>query len=214
MDFEKYKIKINIKSCCLFEQLSGKSFFKMDDNEDVSMLLYCSLIVNNDIRMTYKVFQVLLQDKKVIKWLSKEYKEIMDYMGQFSGEKEEDTESESGETQTMTLTDIAASLIVRYGLDANYVMYNMELWELEPYFKAADEQVKTDLVTQRFWTYLTILPHVDGKKIKSPDDLCPFEWEKESKKKKTEKDLKDNMYAVKHTIGMNINDLLNRKNGE
>ena len=61
-------------------------------------------------------------------------------------------------------------------------MYEMELWEIQPYLNAADIQRKAELVEKRFWTYLTIAPHIDGKKIRKPEDLVPFEWEKKSNK--------------------------------
>ena len=190
MDFSKYKFRMNIKACCLYEQITGNNFLRLSTEEDVFKLIYCCLVSNNPgLLMTYKVFQTLMQDKKVNKWVMKEYERISEFNAQIMlpqiVEKEE-KKKEDAEPEEITLTDVASTLIIRYGMDAQYVMYDMELWEIQPYFNAADIQRKNDLVTQRFWTYLTIAPNIDTKKVKSPGDLVPFEWE-ETKKDRIKK---------------------------
>ena len=102
------------------------------------------------------------------------------------------------------MTDLATSLIIDYHMDAHYVMYEMNIWEIEPLYGAADAMVKRRYEEERLWAYIDIMPHIDGKKVKGPETLLPFPWEKDMKKKKIEKDLQNNLYAVKHTIGMNM----------
>lgn len=183
MKFEDYVIKMNLKTCCLYEQIFGKNFLKMEDSEDALELMYCCVVANNpSLLMTYDVFKVFIQDKKVSRWIEKEYERISKFNSQIKA-KEQDTDKKEDDEEEITITDIASALIVRYGIDPHYVMFEMELWEIQPYLNQADIQRKADLVTQRFWTYLTIAPHIDGKKIKSPEDLVPFEWEKKSNKK-------------------------------
>lgn len=186
MDFSKYNFRLNIKSCCLYEQITGRNFLKLNAEDDVLALVYCCLVANNpSLMMTYKVFQTLMEDKKVSKWVTKEYERISAYNAQIrtkeiKAQQEEDEEKKE-EAEALTMTDIASTLIVRYGVDAHYVMYEMELWEIEPYLVAADIQRKNELVTQRFWTYLTIAPNINTKKVRSPEDLVPFDWEKKDK---------------------------------
>jgi hypothetical protein len=82
-------------------------------------------------------------------------------------------------------------------------MYEMDLWEMYPYLNAADIQRKADLVTQRFWTYLTIAPNINTKKVKSPEELVPFDWE-EKKEDRIKKQLdKDTPAAVAFLRGNN-----------
>lgn len=184
MKFDNYKIRMNIKSCCLYEQLFDKNFLKINDADDLFEVLYCCVVVNNpSLVMTYEVFKTFSEDPKVSKWLRKEYEKIADFNSQIKGREKESEESGEEDVEELRLTDIAAALIVRHGVDAHYVMYEMDLWEIQPYLNQADIQRKADLVTQRFWTYLTIAPHIDGKKIRKPEDLVPFEWEKESRNK-------------------------------
>lgn len=194
MDFSQYKLRLNIKACCLYEQITGNNFLKMSTVDDMLELVYCCLVTNNpSLLMTYKVFQTLVKDKKVSNWINKEYGRLSEFSAQIKSsiktdEKVEEGDEKAEDVEEVTMTDVAAALIVRHGVDAHYVMYDMDLWEIEPFMNAADVQRKSDLITQRFWTYLTIAPNIDTKKVKSPEDLVPFEWEKrdEEAKKKLE----------------------------
>ena len=102
------------------------------------------------------------------------------------------------------MTDFATSLVIDYGMDAKYVMYEMDIWEIEEYFEAVNTHIRKEMELERFWTYIKILPHIDSKKCKSPEALVPFDWERETRKKKAEQELKNNEYAVKNMIGRSI----------
>ena len=198
MDFDKYKFRLCIKACCLYEQLTGRNFFKLSAIDDIAELLYACLVVSNDnLLMTFDTFKTFASDKKVARWMIKEYSRISDFIKQFQkdeeGEKEEKKDAEK-DAEEIRMTDVAAALIVRHGLDAHYVMYEMDLWEINPYLNAAEEKKKAELVTQRFWTYLTLSPNINTKKIKSPEELVPFDWEKGNNK--AQKDLEENAAAA------------------
>ena len=183
MKLEDYKLRLNLKTCCLYEQIFEKNFLKLAEAEDALELMYCCVVANNpSMLMTFDAFKVFIQDKKVSRWIEKEYERIGRFNSQIKVKNKEtdDEKGEEEEEEELTITDIASALIVRYGIDPHYVMYEMELWEIQPYLNQADIQRKADLISQRFWTYLTIAPHIDGKKIKSPEDLVPFEWEKKT----------------------------------
>ena len=208
MDFDKYTIKLNLKSCCLYEQLSGKSFFKLgNDVEDVILLMYASLITNNpSLLMTLNTFRVLIGDKKVSKWISDTYQTIAECNAQLKGiqttfEEENDEQAPEVDGDELTINDVATSLIMQHKLDAHYVMYEMALWEIKPLLQCAENCKRAEMVEKRMWTYLTIMPHIDAKKCKSPEKLLPFAWEKELIKKNAEKELKNNLHAIKGMIG-------------
>lgn len=207
MDFSNYKLRLNIKSCCLYEQITGKNFLKINSEEDVIVLVYCCLVANNpSLLMTYKVFQTLMTDKKVSKWLTREYEKISEFNAQIKTQpvtEPEKPKKDDEEKVELNMTDIASALIVRHGVDAHYVMYEMELWEIQPYFNAADIQRKNDLITQRFWTYLTIAPNINTKKVKSPEELVPFEWEEKKEDKIKKKLERDTPAAVAFLLGNN-----------
>lgn len=204
MDLSMYKMKLNIKSICFFEKISGKSFFKFND-EDVLHLLYATFLVNNpDTNITFNVFTTILENEQISKWLVNKYQDILNVTYQFNQTQEENKEDKFTMEATSTMTDFATSLIIDYGMDARYVMYEMDIWEISEYYEAINTHIKREMELERFWTYIKILPHIDSKKCKSPEALVPFDWEKESKKKKAEEGLKNNEYAIKHMIGRSI----------
>lgn len=207
MDLSKYRMDFTIKAICMYERLSGRSFFDFAE-EDIAMLLYCTFYVSNDIEIKYSIFQGILENPQFATWAASKYNDILEVMKQFKKEGNDD-EGGSGTTK-MSMTDLATSLIIDYHVDAHYVMYEMNIWEVEPLYEACDTMVKKRYEEERLWTYIQVLPQIDGKKIKGPDQLIPFPWEKEVKKKRTEENLKNNTYAVKNLIGRNINDILKK----
>ena len=192
------KIRFSIKACCLFEQLSGKSFFKCNDAEDVIRLLYAMYITTNDSNVTYKVFCSMLENKKLAKAMMAEYNSIAKYLEQLklNEQFENYNAGNGGGGEEVTITKIASALIVQHHLDPTYVMEKMQLWEIVPYFEVADNMRKMELIDKRFWTWLTICPHIDSKKIKSADQLIKFDWEK-GKKNKYQEDLDSKTEYIK-----------------
>ena len=68
------------------------------------------------------------------------------------------------------------------GIDAHFV-YDMRTTDIADFLKGIEEKKREQMEQDRFWTYLKILPHVDGKKLKSPEDLITFPWEAKHKQK-------------------------------
>ena len=207
MDLSMYQMKMTVKSICMFERLAKKSFFKFVD-EDIPLLMYAIFYTSNSLDIKFETFVGILENPQIARWAATKFTDLLEVNRQFNGE-EEKVEAKEGEENTMTMTDIATSLIIDYHMDAHYVMYEMSVWEIEPLFKACDAMVKKHYEEQRLWSYIEVMPHIDGKKVKGPESLLPFPWEKEVRKKRVEENLKNNLYAVKHTIGKNIDDILN-----
>ena len=214
MDLSKYKINLNVKSICYFEKITGKSFFGFGE-EDVMYLLYACFLINNpETKISYNVFMGIMQNEQIAKWAFSQFQDALSLVHQFNKSIDEQKEDKSSTGQTSTMTDFATSLIIDYGMDAKYVMYDMDIWEIEEYFEAVNTHIKREMEMERFWTYIKVLPHIDSKKCKSPEALVPFEWEKESRKKKAEQELKNNEYAIKHMIGKSIFGDDNKEDGK
>ena len=195
-DYQEFKIKLNMKTILLYEEMSGKSFYDIS-GEDVMLLIYCALIVNNDLSLTKAHFDTIMKNEKIAReWINK-CKSELDFIQQFEKKVEKKDEQDNTPSNTDKLTDVVNMLILQHNLDINYVMYEMRLWEIAPLIKTLDEKVKADMAEKRFWTYLTICPHIDSKKVKSPEDLLPFPWEKEDKKQNALK------FMDEHKTGIN-----------
>lgn len=182
------EIKLNMKSLLLFEQFTDRSFYSIGE-DDMMMLMYCVLITNNDNIMTYSQFQLMMNNKKIARTLFNKCRDELDFMAQF--EKKMDKATNEGSGEMVKVTDIITSLIVN-GIDINYVMNELRLWELPAIIHTIEERTKQDMTDKRFWTYMQILPHIDSKKVKSPEKLIPFPWETENKKQDNIKFMEEN----------------------
>lgn len=188
-DFTKYKFDINIKSCIAYEQITGKSFFKISTPEDYIALAYCSFVENNDVKITLGAFKVFLEDEEVSKWLQQQMDKIGRFNAQFNNNKiDDENKEESRKDNDIKITDIATSLIIQYNIDIKYLMNELDIWMIHHLFETAENIKKNELIEKRLWTYLTILPHIDSKKCKSPQEFYPFEWEKEKNKKRSKEE--------------------------
>jgi hypothetical protein len=178
---------IKIKNIIRYEQLSGKSFSDFDSNDenDVITLLYC-------IELPKEAFEVYKKTAKVAeKALFNEIKKINDEMiliNQFSSVKleESNTVTESDAKKHEMVSNIASTLVYG-GLDAHYVMEEMEIADLPIFVKGLENKKKEELENCRLWTFFNILPHV-GKGIKEPQDLIKFPWEKSEKEPENAED--------------------------
>lgn len=212
MDLEKYLIKLNLKTIAYWETFTGKNFFRLSESnaDDYLKLIYSSVVTNNPtLVMDYGTFKILAGDKKVAKWIENEFRRIMSFNEQTkmfgSGEDESDNNVGGNQKEDeMKMTDVATALIMRYKLDPHYVWYDMDLWEIQHYFKLAEEMKKEGLIEKRFWTYLTVAPHINTKKCKTPQKYLPFDWEQEERNKNKMKELEENKYAINNLIGKKL----------
>jgi hypothetical protein len=165
---------IKLKNIIRYEQLTDKSFTSFDNSneEDVFSLLYC-------IRLPKETFEFYKNTFKTAPIAAKnEIKEVNEYMTvmqQFS-KKSENEEESNHEKVSNTIMSLIFS-----GLDAHFVMEEMEIEDLPLFISGMEEKAKAKIENDRLWTFYNILPHV-GKGIKSPQDLIKFPWEKEDKK--------------------------------
>lgn len=205
---EKRELAFNFKALMMFEKLSGESYFNINEVNYVFLLYAMYMVKHPYLNMTLIDFaNIFGSNKKVTKQLLKEFEEYMVYIRQFTSNNKTEVVDEEGEDAKKahtTITDIVMYLITTCGIDPHYVMYEMELWEIEPYMKFAEMNKKESLEMDRLWTYLNISPHIDTKKCKSPDKLLPFPWEIQEKKEKQIKELENNRFAIKNMIGKNI----------
>lgn len=185
------KIGLTIKSIIRWEQLRNKSFSLMDysDKDDVEALLYTTTICNSDgVRHTFDVFRTTLTNKKLVREMVLRLERETAMLRQFQ-KKQEGTNLDNADGSPETISGIVSTLIMS-GLDARYALEEMELCDLPLYIEAYEKKRKEDMESARMWTYLTILPHIDAKKMKNgAKDLIAFPWEEIEKE--AEKEIKE-----------------------
>lgn len=187
MDMKDLKLNFNIKALLLYERLTGESFFSIDyeDSEQFKKLLYCCLISGSVTKYTYEVFENMINSsKKIASVLMNEFKEIIEFNKQFISDIA--NQNKNNQSESSKLADIIPILVKDCNLSIYYVMNDMQIQEIPTFINYSNRVKQEDLQLQRFWAYLTILPHT-GKKLKSPKDLITFNWEEEEQTAKAQK---------------------------
>lgn len=200
-DYQNINIVLNMKTILLFEQMADKSFYSIT-GEDFPLLIYCSLVTNNNYKITFSQFQIVMNNQKIMKELMRKCQEEFEFVSQFNPAKDIKDTPDNGD-DAGKLTDIINALILNCHLDINYVMYDLKMWELSPLVKSLEEKTKSDMVEKRFWAYLNICPHIDSKKVKGPEQLLPFPWEKKEKDADRMKFMEENKDAIKAFFNKN-----------
>lgn len=184
------KIGLTIKSIIRWEQLRGKSFSFMNytDQDDVDTLLYTTTICNNEGMMyTFDLFRKTLSNEKLVREMILKLERETALLNQFQKKQAETKDYTEGVIDM--ISDIVSTLIMS-GLDAHYVLNEMDLCDLPLYIQAYERKRKEEMEGSRMWTYLTILPHIDAKKMENgAKDLIKFPWEESEKE--AEKTIKD-----------------------
>ncbi len=179
-------MKITLKNIIRYEQLTGKSFneFSMEIDDLIS-LLYA--IENPDI--DYNLFKESVSSSK--KALIKRGNEINRYLELSSQYYQKNISEDKIETRVNTqkqkVGDVAIFLIYS-GLDAHFVLNEMELQDIPLFYNGAIEKTKAKLENERRWTYLGILPHLSSPITEQ--QLVTFSWEEEEVKKQSEGSIK------------------------
>lgn len=165
-------MKLTIRSIITAEKLLNKPFsdFDLSVEEDLKALIYSVYVVSEKV-FTLKDFQSLWDLKseraKMMKFITTQ----LEYVQQFAEEGEA-----SGK---VWITALVNRLIATRRVEQSYILNDMWIWELNDILKASEDAVKEEMEEKRYWAFLTIMPHVDSKKINKPQDLITFAWEAE-----------------------------------
>lgn len=181
-----YKLKLNIKSIVLYERLTGESFSQFSPTtEKVLPLLYCVLVANNDFTTTFEdTVEYLFSDQEFLSDITRKLENLLKFQGQFARNfiKDDTEEEKVDNSDPVFVSQLIPILISDCGLSIEYVMSEMNYLDIDDYIHYRDERYRSDMEDKRFWTYLSMLPHIDSKKCKI-ESLIEFPWEKKRKKK-------------------------------
>jgi len=187
----KTNIRLTMLSIIRVEQLLKKPFTELDysDQDDLTSVLYCMLLACNEERFTIEVFKSMMESDRFAKDIMKAFENEGKIIAQFNEQQKESKGDSEG--QSAYVKDLASMLIIG-GLDADYVMNKMEVCDLYMMLDSFNSAKKEKMESDRLWTYLTMLPHMDSKKVKSPQDIYPFPWEAEEMQQTAEASLQEN----------------------
>ncbi len=186
-----FNLKLNIKSIIYYERLTGRPFSTFTGSEeDVIPLLYCMLVANNDFKRTYEeTIKYLFTDEKFVEEINSRLQKIFLFESQFFNKEEENKEipteintPNKEESNKVYIYQLVPILVMDCNLNIDYVLNEMHYSEIDSYIKYRDDKNKNRLEEKRLFTYLTIMPHINAKKL-TVSELLPFSWEQEQKEK-------------------------------
>lgn len=174
------------------------------DKDDIDSLLYTTTICSNEDKMyTLEVFKNTLSNEKIAREMVMTLERETAVLSQFQ-KKQDASGTDAGESNPGMIGELVSTLIMS-GLDAHYALEEMELCDLPLYIEAYERKKKEQMESDRLWTYLNILPHVDGKKLPSARDLYSFPWEEMEDMKESERALAEDAETFEIFMNNGIN---------
>ena len=201
----KYNIRLSIKAIIRAEQILSKPFTDIDytNVEELTKLLYCTVLANNPVLFTYEEFQSIAENEKQFATMIKEIEKVNNVLEQFTQSgRSGSVEAVEG---TQYIKDLVGMLILS-GLDAHYVM---DISDIPVFIEAYEKKKREEMEASRLWTFLSVVPHIDTKKIRSVEDFFLFPWEIEGKKKKAEAEMNANTELFGRFMSGEFTHLLN-----
>lgn len=179
----------------MFEYITNSSFYKFDDKYILD-LIYAVLVTNNEFNYSLDTFkETYAKNKKFANEINKICTKLVTYLNNMfkasTATPDNSKKVEDSEEREIRISDVANSLIILHGVDAHYVMYEMEIWEISKMLEIAEEKKHMQQLENRFWSFIQLSPYLPSK-IKEPQDLVRFNWEVDYRKEKAVKDLEKN----------------------
>lgn len=168
---------ITVRDLLRYERLLGRSIFA--DEPDGATLIYCT---TPEAYTRYTLEEWSRTTLGASAFMAEEARELareLAALQQYSGldTRDERLEVRDEEVEVRTLTDVVTELLTESVVPADYLLERAELWELTIYIDATQRKRQQRLERERLWSYMGLLPHIDSKQIKRPEDLLPFAWD-------------------------------------
>lgn len=169
---------ITVRDLLRYERLLGRSIFA--DEPDGATLIYCT---TPEAYTRYTLEEWSRTTLGASAFMAKEAQELARELASLQQYSQELTNSQptANSQQPRALTDVVTELLTEGVVPADYLLERAELWELTIYIDATQRKRQQRLERERLWSYMGLLPHIDSKKIKRPEDLIPFAWDEEAR---------------------------------
>lgn len=175
----EYKIRVTIKAISVYEKLADKAYSELDitDENDILLFLYSIIIANNDTRILFNDFKaVMMTNKKLFTKLFTAFTDEMRFIEQFNKTEDNKTTEANIDSKATPITSIIPLLVQDCRLEINYVLNEMQLYEISEHLQHFQNNYRSEKELSRLWTFLQMLPHC-GKSLKEPTDIYKFYWE-------------------------------------
>lgn len=167
-------MKITLHNIIRWEYLRGKSFFLLDKSDEEDLLHFLYVLTENGL--PYKEWVVSEDIARFVSSNEAKLRRSLEAWGQYTPLSSSQEGEEEGQAPEK-VGDIVADLIVQ-GVSADWLMGMATFADVLLLRNAYERKQRYDLEDKRLWAFLLISPHINSKKIKRPEDLLPFAWDK------------------------------------
>lgn len=200
------ELKVTVKSAIMFEELTGKDYLNAGMTpEDMLTFMYCVFCTSVQ-QVSQNAFTEMLSDQKFADRISNEWLHYSRFVDQFKQPAKESVVQDDA-PESISMKRIAQALIFKYGLDPDFVLNKVDLWELNYLIEIGEGAYRDQMEEKRMWAFIQLTPHIDKKKGKNmtAEKLIQFPWESPTATKEgRERELKKETERAKSTIGMQI----------
>lgn len=169
---QDYKLKYTLRALFIYEQITGKAF-ELKTITDEYLFFYCVLMANNpDSPLTFEeLIEAIDEDMGIMvefqNFLKKELEKQQLFITNNADAK-----------KVLTTKEIYSALVIEGGLDPEYVLDKMQMYELEPLISNLHRKDRNSWEQARMVAY--VIAQCNSTKKLKPTDIMQFTWDSDT----------------------------------
>ena len=170
---QDYKLKYTLRALFIYEQITGKAF-ELKTITDEYLFFYCVLMANNpDSSLTFEeLIEAIDEDMGIMVEFQNFLKKELEKQQLFI------TNNADAEKKVLTTKEIYSALVIEGGLDPEYVLDKMQMYELEPLISNLHRKDRNSWEQARMIAY--VIAQCNSTKKLKPTDIMQFTWDSDT----------------------------------
>lgn len=170
---QDYKLKYTLRALFIYEQITGKAF-ELKTITDEYLFFYCVLMANNpDSSLTFEeLIEAIDEDMGIMVEFQNFLKKELEKQQLFI------TNNADAKKKVLTTKEIYSALVIEGGLDPEYVLDKMQMYELEPLISNLHRKDRNSWEQARMVAY--VIAQCNSTKKLKPTDIMQFTWDSDT----------------------------------
>lgn len=170
---QDYKLKYTLRALFIYEQITGKAF-ELKTITDEYLFFYCVLMANNpDSSLTFEeLIEAIDEDMGIMVEFQNFLKKELEKQQLFI------TNNTDAKKKVLTTKEIYSALVIEGGLDPEYVLDKMQMYELEPLISNLHRKDRNSWEQARMIAY--VIAQCNSTKKLKPTDIMQFTWDSDT----------------------------------
>lgn len=170
---QDYKLKYTLRALFIYEQITGKAF-ELKTITDEYLFFYCVLMANNpDSSLTFEeLIEAIDEDMGIMVEFQNFLKKELEKQQLFI------TNNADAKKKVLTTKEIYSALVIEGGLDPEYVLDKMQMYELEPLISNLHRKDRNSWEQARMIAY--VIAQCNSTKKLKPTDIMQFTWDSDT----------------------------------